>query len=67
MARKRVEKLTVEHLLAEAMIVQAQEVLYPNNKTYPKKRLEFEKELIKRLDGDWEEYCRIQGWDIDEV
>jgi hypothetical protein len=58
---RKAEK-TVENLLAEFAIVCVKEYSYPKNKTYPKERLAYEKELIKRLGGDWEKYCEINGW-----
>ena len=59
----RKSEKSVENLLAEFAIVCVKEFAYPKNKTYPKERLAYEKELIKRLGGDWEKYCKINGWD----
>jgi hypothetical protein len=53
----------VERLLFEYSIAAAREINNPKNKTYPKERLALEKELIKRLGGDWSEYARLNGWE----
>lgn len=63
----KIEKLSHEDLVAEYGVRSAQEAMYPRQKTYIKKRLACEKELIRRLGGSWEEYCRINGFDVAEV
>lgn len=65
--RSKLENLSHEHLVSEFGVVSVQESLYPKNKTYLKKRLACEKELIHRLGGDWKEYCRINGWYVNEI
>ena len=58
---EKLKSLPHEDLVSELGIVATQEALYPKNKTYLNKRLACEKELIKRLGGDWKGYCRING------
>lgn len=56
-----------EDLISEYGVLSAQEALYPENKTYIKKRLMCEKELISRLGGSWEVYCELNGWEVQEM
>ena len=58
---------SVEGLLRDYSLAVAREINYPKNKKYPKERIAYEKELIKRLGGSWEEYCRLNDWNPDEV
>lgn len=63
----RITTLSPEGLLYEYSLIVAKEINYPRNKQYPVKRLEMERELVKRLGGSWEEYCKKNGWNIDEI
>ena len=59
--------LSHEDLVSELIVVTIQDMLYPKNKNYLKKRIACERELIHRLGGNLEEYCRINGMDTKEL
>ena len=55
-----------EDLVSTYGIIVAQEILYPKNKRYPQECVKIEKELIRRLGGDWSEFCRINDYTMDD-
>ena len=58
----RKTEMSAEKLLYNYAVAAAREINYPKNKQYPKERLAYEKELIKRLGGDWNTFCDMNGW-----
>lgn len=59
----RKTQMSPELLLYNYSIAAAREMNYPKNKEYPKDRIAYEKEIIKRLGGDWDTYAKLNGWD----
>lgn len=59
----RKTQMSAEELLYNYATAAAREINYPKNKQYPKERLAYEKEIIKRLGGDWDTFARLNGWD----
>lgn len=62
----RKSQMSAERLLYDYAIAAAREINYPKNKQYPKERLAYEKEIIKRMGGDWDEFVRLNGWDKED-
>lgn len=62
----RKSEMSPEVLLYQYAVAAAREINYPKNKQYPKERLAYEKEIIKRLGGDWDEFVRLNGWKPEE-
>ena len=68
--KNRLEAVSSELLLSTYGIISMQEAMEGNEKKRNKiikNRLRYEKELVKRLGGSWEEFCRVNGWDEKET
>lgn len=66
MRKNKYMEMSPEGLVDAYYHTVAKEVNYPRNKSYPVERLKIEKELIRRLGGDWLEFCKISGYVMEE-
>ena len=70
MKQNDLQAVSSEILLSSYGIICAQEAMASNQrsrKTHIKKRLRYEQELVRRLGGDWSEFCRVNGWTEEEA
>lgn len=70
MKQNDLQTVSSEILLSSYGIICAQEAMASNQrsrKSYIKKRLRYEQELIRRIGGSWTEFCRVNGWTEEEA